>query len=399
MSERKVPKLRFPEFSGDWEDKKLNNIAIKCTKKNRDNNIVHVLTNSAVNGVVAQSDFFDKEIANSSNLNGYWVVDKFDFVYNPRISVSAPVGPINCNNSVRGVMSPLYTVFKFLYGYIKYYEQYFKSNSWHSYMRNIANYGARDDRMNITSNDFFNMPIKYPIVDEQTKIADFLTSIDNKIQQLTKKKELLEQYKKGVMVDIFNQKIRFKDDYGNDYPDWNYLGGDLLFDSISDKNHNSNLPVLAITQEHGAIPRDLIDYNISVTDKSVSSYKVVNVGDFIISLRSFQGGVEYSNYKGICSPAYIILRNKIEVDKYFYKLYFKTNFYISMLNKNIEGIRDGKMVSYSQFSDIELPYPSLDEQHKIANFLTSIDNKITLVNTQLEQTKLFKKSLLQQMFI
>ena len=83
--------------------------------------------------------------------------------------------------------------------------------------------------------------------------------------------------------------------------------GNEIFENISDKNHNSDLPILAITQDNGAIPRDLIDYNVTVTDKSIESYKVVQIGDFIISLRSFQGGVEYSAYKGICSPAYIVL--------------------------------------------------------------------------------------------
>lgn len=90
-----------------------------------------------------------------------------------------------------------------------------------------------------------------------------------------------------------------------------FFNGNLLFEQISNKNHNSDLPILAITQDRGAIPRNEIDYNITATEKSISTYKVVEVGDFIISLRSFQGGIEYSNYKGICSPAYIVLRKKI----------------------------------------------------------------------------------------
>ena len=106
--------------------------------------------------------------------------------------------------------------------------------------------------------------------------------------------------------------------------DWEIINGDIVFESISNKNHNSDLPILAITQEHGAIPRELIAYNISVTDKSIESYKVVEEGDFIISLRSFQGGIEYSNYKGICSPAYIILKPIKEIDRTFFKFYFKT---------------------------------------------------------------------------
>ena len=157
--------------------------------------------------------------------------------------------------------------------------------------------------------------------------------------------------------------------------------------------------MLAISQEFGAIPREMIDYQITVSEKSVSTYKIVEIGDFIISLRSFQGGIEYSNYKGICSPAYIILRPFIDVNRYFYKLYLKTERYIKLLNKNIEGIRDGKMISYKQFSDIKLPYPSIEEQNKIAIFLSSMDTKIEQTQKQLESSKEFKKALLQQMFV
>src|SRR3954469_20980112 len=88
-----------------------------------------------------------------------------------------------------------------------------------------------------------------------------------------------------------------------DAPEWNTLRGDALFDSINNRSSAPGLPVLAITQEHGAIPRDQIDYYVSVTAESVASYKEVREGDFIISLRSFQGGIEYSRYHGICSPA------------------------------------------------------------------------------------------------
>ena len=148
---------------------------------------------------------------------------------------------------------------------------------------------------------------------------------------------------------MFAQKLRFKDEQENDFPDWQENFGDSLFESISNKNHNSDLPILAITQEHGAIPRDMIDYNVSVSNKSIESYKVVKKGDFIISLRSFQGGIEFSNYEGICSPAYIVLRPIKEVNRNFFRMYFKTTRYIKRLTKNLEGIRDGKMISFKYF--------------------------------------------------
>ncbi|MFZ4753746.1 MAG: restriction endonuclease subunit S [Chitinophagaceae bacterium] len=182
------------------------------------------------------------------------------------------------------------------------------------------------------------------------------------------------------------------------YGEWSYPNGDELFEPIVNKNHNSDLPILAITQEQGAIPRDIIDYHVSVTEKSVESYKVVEVGDFIISLRSFQGGIEYSNYKGLCSPAYIILRKKVEIENDFYRHYFKSVPFIRDLNKNLEGIRDGKMISYKQFSEILIPKPKPKEQQKIAACLSSLDEVITAESKKLEVLKEHKKGLLQHLF-
>jgi type I restriction enzyme S subunit len=244
--------------------------------------------------------------------------------------------------------------------------------------------------------------LNLPTLPEQTRIADFLTLVDSKLNQLKQKKSLLEQYKKGVMQKIFAQEIRFKitNAAGEliEPPDWEEKNGGDLFESISNKNHNSDLPILAISQEFGAVPREMINYQISVTDRSIDGYKVVEKGDFIISLRSFQGGIEYSNYKGICSPAYIILRPKVLINNTFFKYYFKTVFYIQQLCTKLEGIRDGKMISYKYFSEIELPYPSIFEQTKIANFLSALDEKIALCGQEIEKTELWKKGLLQQMF-
>lgn len=189
-------------------------------------------------------------------------------------------------------------------------------------------------------------------------------------------------------------KLRFKT--FND--SWMFLLGGEIFSSISDRKHNSDLPILAITQDQGAVPRELINYKITVTDKSVETYKVVQKGDFIISLRSFQGGIEYSNYKGICSPAYIILRNKIDIADLFYKFYLKTPNYIQILNSKLEGIRDGKMISYQYFSSFKLPYPSLPEQEKIADFLTSVDDKINLLKKKKELLEQYKKGVMQKIF-
>lgn len=180
--------------------------------------------------------------------------------------------------------------------------------------------------------------------------------------------------------------------------EWAYHYGNKLFQPISNKNHDSDLPILAITQDSGAIPRELIDYTVIASKNSVKNYKIVEKGDFIISLRSFQGGIEYSSYRGICSPAYIILRKRVELERDFYKYYFKTPLYIQELNRNLEGIRDGKMVSYSQFSEIYLPFPPLPEQQKIADCLSSLDDLLAAHNEKLELLKGHKKGLMQNLF-
>lgn len=191
-------------------------------------------------------------------------------------------------------------------------------------------------------------------------------------------------------------KLRFPEFQENGI---DFVHGNRLFESITNKNHNSDLPILAITQDQGAVPRDQIEYNVTVTDKSLSNYKVVEVGDFIISLRSFQGGIEYSRFKGICSPAYIILRKREEnISELYYKYFFKTWKYIQSLNRNLEGIRDGKMISYSQFSSVKVPYPrSFKEQQKIADCLSSIDDLIDAESRKLKALEKYKKSLMQKL--
>ncbi len=180
---------------------------------------------------------------------------------------------------------------------------------------------------------------------------------------------------------------------------WTTKAGNQIFSQISNKNHDSNLSVLAITQEHGAIPRNQINYHVSVSKESIDGYKVVEIGDFIISLRSFQGGIEYSKYQGLCSPAYIILRNRTGIMNDYFIHLFKTKHFIRDMAKNIEGLRDGKMVSYKQFSELMLPYPLAEkEQQKIAHCLSSIDKVIELEGQKLNALRDHKKGLLQNLF-
>lgn len=165
-----------------WEQRKLSEITDKVTEKNAGLQYVETFTNSAEFGIISQRDFFDHDIAKLGSLDGYYIVKNEDFVYNPRISTSAPVGPINRNKLGRtGVMSPLYTVFRPHDIDTTYLEYFFKCGYWHSFMNFNGDSGARSDRFSIRDNVFFQMPIPIPDIDEQRKIGELLTCLDNLI--------------------------------------------------------------------------------------------------------------------------------------------------------------------------------------------------------------------------
>ncbi|MCO4569410.1 hypothetical protein Si081_00422 [Streptococcus infantarius subsp. infantarius] len=158
----------------------MGEIADKVTKKNKDIVVDEVFTNSAEFGIISQRDFFDKEIANAENIGGYYIVEPNDFVYNPRISTTAPFGPIKRNKLERtGAMSPLYYVFRPHGIDLSYLEWYFQTTCWHAFMRVNGNSGARSDRFAITDKTFNKMLISVPQdIEEQRKVGTFLTELD-----------------------------------------------------------------------------------------------------------------------------------------------------------------------------------------------------------------------------
>ena len=174
--------MNFTASTFSWEQRKLSEITDKVTEKNAGLQYVETFTNSAEFGIISQRDFFDHDIAKLGSLDGYYIVKNEDFVYNPRISTSAPVGPINRNKLGRtGVMSPLYTVFRPHDIDTTYLEYFFKCGYWHSFMNFNGDSGARSDRFSIRDNVFFQMPIPIPDIDEQRKIGELLTCLDNLI--------------------------------------------------------------------------------------------------------------------------------------------------------------------------------------------------------------------------
>ena len=200
----RVPEIRFDGFTDDWEQRKLSEIAIRVTEKNKNNEFTEPFTNSAELGIISQKEYFEREIVNDENLDGYYIVRKDDFVYNPRISGTAPVGPINRNRLERnGVMSPLYTVFRVHDIADLYLEYYFKTTNWHRFMKLNGDSGARFDRFTISSTQFMEMPIPYPEVEEQKKIGAYFEHIDHLITLHQQKCGDLKNLKKYMLQNMF----------------------------------------------------------------------------------------------------------------------------------------------------------------------------------------------------
>lgn len=200
-----VPRVRFKGFEGEWGQVRLKDISTKVVEKNKSNSISITLTNSAEYGIIDQRDFFDHDVSNIDNISGYFVVQPQDFVYNPRISALAPVGPINMNKlGYSGVMSPLYYVFRVFGINRDFLDVFFKTNIWHKYMKDNGNTGARFDRLSISDELFREMPIYCPKdINEQKKIANYFRSIDRQIDLQAQRLKKLKQIKAACLDKMF----------------------------------------------------------------------------------------------------------------------------------------------------------------------------------------------------
>ena len=401
MSKTEMPSIRFYGFDNDWEQRKLSEITDKVTEKNAGLQYVETFTNSAEFGIISQRDFFDHDIAKLGSLDGYYIVKNEDFVYNPRISTSAPVGPINRNKLGRtGVMSPLYTVFRLHDIDTTYLEYFFKCGYWHSFMNFNGDSGARSDRFSIRDNVFFQMPIPIPDIDEQREIGELLTCLDNLITLRQRKFEKLTNVKKSMLEKMFPRN-------GSCYPEIRFKGftdpweqrrfGDV-FEEYSEKNR-ADLPPLTIVQGSGTIRRDESERALQYDKASLPSYKAVHEGDFIVHLRSFEGGLEKANSQGIVSPAYHTFRGE-GIDSRFYYAYFRSKKFIDTdLKPHVYGIRDGRSIDIEGMKTIEIPFTSYPEQRLIGDAIGAINTLITLHQHELEKLQRIKKALLEKMFV
>ena len=381
-----VPKRRFPEFKeiGSWQPVPLNLLAVRSKQKNRDEKIVRVLTNSAEFGVVDQRDFFDKDIATQGNLENYYVVELGSYVYNPRISSTAPVGPISKNKIGTGVMSPLYTVFKFKDQSSDFYEHYFKTTGWHGYLRQASSTGARHDRMAISSEDFMAMPLPVSTPNEQLKIADCLRTLDELIAAQGRKVEKLKIHKKGLMQQLFPRegrtqpRLRFPE--FNKSEGWSVKSFHKLFSIGSGRDYKH--------LSKGSVP-------------------VYGSGGYMLSVDDFlyDGESVCIGRKGTINNPMFLTGKFWTVDTLFYTHSFQQCLpkFVYAIFQNIEWLKHNEAggvpsLSKTIIEKIHTSIPSMAEQQKIADCLTSLDTLITAATQELETFKTHKKGLMQQLF-
>lgn len=311
------------------------------TEKNKDNLYDEPFTNSAEQGIISQKDYFDREVVNEENLDGYYVVQDNDFVYNPRVSVTAPVGPINRNKLGRnGVMSPLYTVFRIHDVDAGYLEYYFKTTSWHRFMKLNGDSGARFDRFSIASSLFMEMPIPYPNIEEQARIGEYFDTLDTLITLHQRKKHQLpfcekyvwEQRKLGNVVDVCSGK------------DYKHLD-------------DGDIPVYGTG-----------GYMLSVSEALSESNDAIGIGR-----------------KGTIDNPYILKAPFWTVDTLFYcipKEKYDLNFLFAVYqNINWKAMDESTGVpSLSKviINNVEVKIPPEEEQRKIGKYFTELDYLITL---------------------
>ena len=391
-----IPKLRFPEINGEWEEKKLNSIFTKITQRNSDNQNSNVITNSATEGLVSQRDYFDKDIANKDKTDNYFIIKNGDFVYNPRKSSAAPYGPFTQYKLLDdGIVSPLYLCLRKNNSEVesKYLENYFKTTCWHQYIYENGSSGARHDRVSIHDDVLLAMPIKVPSLPEQQKIADYLSNVDLIITAETKILNTLQKKKKALMQKLFTRQLRFKSDDGTDFPAWEEkkLGECVeILDSqrkpIESKeraNRKGEYPY------YGA--SGIIDY----------------IDDYLFEGEAILLGEDGANIINRNSRLAFIATGKYWVNNHAHIMKANADNLNHFICEYLESLDYSKICAGSAqpkltqdvIRNLTIKAPCKEEQQKIADCLSSLDSLIQTQQKVVTTWQQQKKALLQQMFI
>ena len=404
-----TPRIRFKGFTDDWEQRKLGEIAKKITAKNVGVQYTETFTNSAELGIISQNDFFDHSVSNPDNICGYYIVENNSFVYNPRISNLAPVGPINRNKLGRtGIMSPLYTVFKANGIDNKYLEWFFKSSSWHSFMYFNGDTGARSDRFAIKDTLFFEMPIPTPNIDEQRKIGNYIETLDHLITLHQRKCDETKKLKKFMLQKMFpkngekNPEIRF----AGFTDDWEQRKLGEIAKKITAKNVGVQYTeTFTNSAELGIISQnDFFDHSVSNPD-NICGYYIVENNSFVYNPRISNlapvGPINRNKLgrTGIMSPLYTVFKAN-GIDNKYLEWFFKSSSWHSFMYFNGDtGARSDRFaIKDTLFFEMPIPTPNIDEQRKIGNYIETLDHLITLHQRKCDNLKLIKKFMLQNMF-
>jgi len=403
-STKLTPELRFPEFAYEWQLKRLGDISSEVIDKVGDRNVETYSITAGV-GFVSQTEKFGKDISGSQNPR-YTMLSPNELSYNKGNSKTYQYGCVYRNPFDHEIAVPnVFISFKFSDGNSAgFYEQLFIGHYLDRYLRRIISSGARmDGLLNVGKRDFFDIKIPAPSKKEQEKIADFLTAVDEKIAKLEQKQASLEAYKRGVMQQIFSQKIRFTKPDGSNYPDWqakklgdiskvtgggtpetskqNYWGGDIAW-----------LTPTEIKQKY------IYDSKRKITQEGLdkSSAKILPIGTVIFTSRATVGDVAIARSEVTTNQGFQSLVPRGETDSEF--LYY----WAVMNKKKFLRLSSGSTfpeISKTDMLRVSVDFPDLEEQQKIADLLSAIDSKIQLNNDIIQKAKQFKKSLLQRMFV
>jgi len=403
MSKLNIPELRFPEFSGEWEEKKLKEITTKIgsgktprggSSVYKKEGIPFLRSQNVQFGALKLDDlvFIDDETDEGmKNSRSYFG----DVLLN---ITGASIGRA-CMNTLKNTHSNLnqhVSIIRLDSQNSPYFiEQFLISTKG---QRSIFRAQSGGSREGLNFAEIGKLKIKLPRIDEQEKIGSFFSKVDRLIELEEKKLELLEEQKKGYMQKIFSQELRFKDENGNDYPEWEERKlGELLGERVE---RSASGELLSVTISEGIKPFSQLDRKNNSSDNK-DNYKKVCVGDIAYnSMRMWQGASGYSTYEGIVSPAYTVLYKKSEIDMEFMSYYFKTHQLVHTFKKFSQGLTsDTWNLKYPLLKTIPVYICSLNEQKKISAFFVKLDYRISQQRIKVNKLNFEKQGLLQRMFV
>ena len=400
MAKQNKPAIRFKGFTDAWEQRKLGEV-VKEVTRNDPTSEAPIMMITANNGFIEQSERYAFDNAGES-LKKYILLQKGELAYNHGASKLRPFGSCFALTTAESARIPfVYHCFSAENQNAEFLSIELNGSEVESQLRKIVSSGARmDGLLNISFDEYSTVTVLLPDIKEQEHIADFFRNLDHLITLHQRKFDKLQVLKKAMLEKMFPKngssvpEIRFKG-----FTDaWEQRKLGEVFEEYSEKNHEE-LPPLTIIQGGGTIRRDESERSLQYDKSSLSNYKMVNKDDFIVHLRSFEGGLEKANSQGIISPAYHTFHGE-NVDSRFYYAYFRSkNFINKDLKPHVYGIRDGRSIDIEGMKTIKIPCTSYAEQKSIGDFLTTLDHLITLHQRELEKLQNIKKSMLEKMFV